>query len=73
MPVTNSSQPPILTLFFPKFSVIDLMDMNLTRLSETVKDRGAWHAAVRGAAKRQTQLSNWTATTNLAKIGRSCS
>ena len=25
-----------------------------------VKDREAWRAAVRGVAKSQTQLSNWT-------------
>ena len=27
---------------------------------EMVKDREAWHAAVHGVAKNQTQLSNWT-------------
>ena len=30
---------------------------------ETVKDRGAWHAAVHGVTKSQTQLSNWRTTT----------
>ena len=34
------------------------MDMNLSKLWETVKDRKAWHAAVHGATKSQTQLSN---------------
>ena len=29
-----------------------------------VKNRGAWHAAVHGVAKSQTQHSNWTATTS---------
>ena len=33
-------------------------DMNLSKFPETVKDRGAWHAAVHGAAKSGTQLSD---------------
>ena len=32
---------------------MDSMDMNLSKLQETVKDRGAWHAAVRGFTKNQ--------------------
>ena len=36
------------------------MDMNFNKLQETVKDREAWHAAVHGAAKSQTGLSDWT-------------
>ena len=31
--------------------IIDLMDMNLRKLWETVEDRGAWCAAVHGVAK----------------------
>ena len=27
------------------------MDMNLSKLRETVEDRGAWHAAVHGTAE----------------------
>ena len=29
-------------------------DMNLSKLQEIVKDRGAWHAVVPGVTKRQT-------------------
>ena len=32
-------------------SITDSMDMNLSKLQETVKDREAWHAAVLGLAK----------------------
>ena len=31
--------------------ITDSMDMNLSRLQETVKNREVWHAAVRGVAK----------------------
>ena len=34
--------------------IIDLMDMNLSKLWEIVKDREAWHAAVHGNAKSWT-------------------
>ena len=34
------------------------MNMNLEKLWEIVKDREAWHAAVHGVTKSQTQLSN---------------
>ena len=43
-------------------SIIESMDMNLSKVQETVKDRGAWYAAVLGAAKSQTHLSDWTTT-----------
>ena len=36
------------------------MDMSVSKLQETVKDRDAWHAAVHGIAKSQTWLNDWT-------------
>ena len=38
--------------------ITDLMDLSLSRLRVTVKDREAWRAAVRGVAESQTQLSD---------------
>ena len=38
--------------------IINSRDMSLSTLWEIVKDREAWHAAVHGVEKSQTQLSD---------------
>ena len=40
--------------------ITDSMDMNLSKLQETVKDREAWRATVHGVTKSWTWLSDWT-------------
>ena len=48
-------------------SITDSMDMKLSKLWETVKDTGAWHAVVHGVAKSQSRLSDWK-----VKVSQSC-
>ena len=38
--------------------IIISMDMSLSKLQEIVKDREAWCATLRGAAKSRTRLSD---------------
>ena len=37
--------------------ITDSVGMSLSKFTEVVKDREAWHAAVDGVTKSQTQLS----------------
>ena len=41
-------------------NITNSVDMKLNKFQETVKDRGAWHAAVLGVSKSRTQFSYWT-------------
>ena len=41
-------------------SITNSRDINLSKLQEIVKYKGAWYATVHGVAKSQTRLSNWT-------------
>ena len=40
--------------------ITDSMNVGLGELQELVMDREAWHAAIHGVAKSQTQLSDWS-------------
>ena len=40
------------------YGIMESMDMSLSKLQETVKDREAWHAAVHEVVKSRTQLSD---------------
>ena len=49
-------------------SITNSMDMNLNKVQEIMKVRGAWYAAVRGVAKSRTWLSYWTTTNYIKKL-----
>ena len=40
--------------------ITDSMDVSLSELREMVMDREAWRAAIHGATKSRTRLSDWT-------------
>ena len=42
--------------------ITDSMDISLSKLRETVKDKKDWHAAIHGVANSQTGLRDWTTT-----------
>ena len=46
-------------------SIINSLDMNLSKLQEVVEDRGAWYAIAYGFTKSCTWLSDWTTSSSL--------
>ena len=50
--------------------ITDQMDMSLSKLWGTVKDRQVWHAGVHGVAESRTRLSDWT--TKDGTVGTVC-
>ena len=48
--------------------ITDSVNMGLSKLWETVKNREAWRAAVHGVTKSQTQLRDYTTTSVLRQL-----
>ena len=42
--------------------IAESVDVSLSKLQEMMKDRKAWHAAVRGVANSRTGVSDWATT-----------
>ena len=53
-------------------AIIDSMDMNLSKLGELVMDREAWRAAIHGATKSRTRLSDWTEINSIVCLPFCC-
>ena len=49
-------------------SITDVMNMNLGKLREMVRDRKTWYAAVQGISKSRTCLGDWTTFSDLKEI-----
>ena len=51
---TNMNDTYLIRVSKEMVSVTNSMDMNLSKLQETVEDRGTWGATVHGVAKSKT-------------------
>ena len=49
-------------------SITDSVDISLSKLREIGKDREAWHAAVHGVTRIQTQLSDEQRTATMSVL-----
>ena len=49
-------------------STTNSMDVNLSKLRETVKDRAAWNAAAHGVTQSQRWLLHWILTTRIIEL-----
>ena len=48
--------------------ITNSVDMSLSKLQETVKDRDTWRVAVHEVVKNQTWLSDWITTENMSEL-----